>query len=153
MLVDNLNSQIERNGGLILNPLLLYSFNPLVLSPNSLLKRQVTRERIFHSKRWEVTLILAHKCNVKFFQNSQHRLINTLNINWIFIWATSTNFLVSDIYSRIAVLLGVFSAGCLYVVLSNIVETKWLQSISQSHMYTADKEMNMEAILVVMYTI
>ena len=60
---------------------------------------------------------------------------------------------MSDIYSGIAVLLGVFSAGCLYVVLSNIVETKWLQSISQSHMYTADKEMNMEAILVVMYTI
>ena len=83
-------------------------------------------ERIFQSKQWRVTLILTHECNVKFFQNSQQRFINILNINWIFIWATSTNFLLSDIHSRIAVVLGVFSAGCLYVVLSNIVETKWL---------------------------
>ena len=54
------------------------------------------------------------------------RFINTLNISWIFIWISSTNFLLSDIHSRLAVVLGVFSAGCLYVVLSSIVETKWL---------------------------
>ena len=37
---------IKQLGGLILNPLLLYSFNPLVIRPNSLLKRQLTRENL-----------------------------------------------------------------------------------------------------------
>ena len=46
------------------------------------------------------------------------RFIIIPNINWIFIWATSTNFLLSDIHTRITVLQGVFTAVCLYVVLN-----------------------------------